>query len=144
MDWRTRQPLWRNQGHLHPRNSERRGNIWQKQTHMSGHRFQQGWHWILATTHMCINQTILLPHTVKVTLVGSCFTSPAESRYAPIEVEALPVVNALNTARHFVLGCLNLIIAVDHKLLLKVSSDRNLEAIPNPWLRYLTAKHSEV
>ena len=48
-------------------------------------------------------------------LVGSRFTHPKESRYAPIEGEALAVADALDKARHFVLGCNNLVIAVDHK-----------------------------
>lgn len=76
----------------------------------------------------------------KVTLVGSRFTSSAESRYAPIEGEALAVVDALEKTRHFVLGCPDLIIAVDHKPLLKVFGDRSLEAIPNPRLRNLKEK----
>ncbi|GFO33257.1 Pol polyprotein [Plakobranchus ocellatus] len=76
----------------------------------------------------------------KVTLVGSRFTSLAESRYAPIEGEALAVVDALEKTRHFVLGCPNLIIAVDHRPLLKVFGDRSLEAIPNPRLRNLKEK----
>ena len=41
----------------------------------------------------------------KVTLVGSRFTHAAESRYAPIEGEALAVADALEKAKHFVLGC---------------------------------------
>ena len=53
-------------------------------------------------------------------MVGSRFTKGAESRYPPIEGEALAVVDALHKARHFVLGCKNLIIAVDHKPLLKI------------------------
>ena len=39
----------------------------------------------------------------KITLVGSRFTHPAESRYVPIEGEALAVADALDKARHFVL-----------------------------------------
>lgn len=76
----------------------------------------------------------------KVTLVGSRFTHAAESRYAPIEGEALAVVDALDKARYFVLGCENLIIAVDHKPLLKVLTDRALDNIPNPRLRNLKEK----
>ena len=76
----------------------------------------------------------------KVTLVGSRFTSGAESRYAPIEGEALAVVDALDRARHFVLGCDNLIVAVDHKPLLKIFGDRCLDDIPNPRLRNLKEK----
>lgn len=74
----------------------------------------------------------------KITLVGSRFTHPAESRYAPIEGEA--VADALNKARYFVLGCENLIIAVDHKPLLKILGDRSLEDIPNSRLRNLKEK----
>ena len=70
----------------------------------------------------------------KITLVGSRFTSGAESRYAPVEGEALAVVDALEKARHFVLGCPNLIIGVDHKPLLKILGDRSLDDIPNPRL----------
>ena len=71
------------------------------------------------------------------TLVGSRFTHSAESRYAPVEGEALAVAEALDRAQHFVLGCSDLIVAVDHKPLLKLFSDRCLEDIPNPRLRNL-------
>ena len=76
----------------------------------------------------------------KVTLVGSRFTHAAESRYAPIEGEALAVADALDKARYFVLGCEDLIVAVDHKPLLKIFGDRSLEDIPNPRLRNLKEK----
>ena len=76
----------------------------------------------------------------KTVLVGSRFTSPAESRYAPIEGEALAIVEGLNKAKHFVIGCPNLIVAVDHKPLLKVFGDRHLDDIPNPRLRNLKEK----
>ena len=76
----------------------------------------------------------------QITLVGSRFTNGAESRYAPIEGEALAVVYALNKAKHFVLGCPNLTIAVDHKPLLKLFGDRALEDIPNSRLRNLKEK----
>ena len=76
----------------------------------------------------------------KVALVGSRFTTSAESRYHPIEGEALAVVDALEKARHFVLGCKDLIIAVDHKPLEKVFGDRSLDGIPNPRLRNLKEK----
>ena len=67
----------------------------------------------------------------KITLVGSCFTHAAESRYAPVEGEALAVADALDKACFFVLGCTNLIIAVDHKPLLKIFGDRSLDEISN-------------
>ena len=70
----------------------------------------------------------------KVVLVGSRFTSGAESRYAPIEGEALALVDGLEKARHFVLGCPDLLVAVDHKPLTKLFGDRSLADIPNPRL----------
>ena len=73
----------------------------------------------------------------QITLVGSRFTHPADSRYAPIEGEALAVADALDKARHFVLGCKNLIIAVDHRPLLKIFGDRSLDHISNTRLRNL-------
>ena len=73
----------------------------------------------------------------RVTLVGSRFTHAAESRYAPVEGEALAVADTLDKTRHFVLGCSDLVIAVDHKPLLKLFGDRCLEDIPNPRLRNL-------
>lgn len=76
----------------------------------------------------------------KITLVGSRFTHAAESRYAPVEGEALAVVDALDKARYFVLGCENLIVAVDHKPLLKIFGDRSLENITNSRLRNLKEK----
>lgn len=51
---------------------------------------------------------------LNVVLVGSRFKYPAESRYAPIEGEALAVGDPLDKVRHFGLGCDNLIITVDH------------------------------
>ena len=73
----------------------------------------------------------------KITLVGSRFTSGAESRYAPVEGEALAVAEALDKARFFVLGCETLILAVDHKPLLKILGDRSLDDISNGRLRNL-------
>ena len=64
------------------------------------------------------------------TLVGSRFTHAAESRYAPVEGEALAVADALDKARYLVLGCRDLILAVDHKPLLKFLGDRALDDIP--------------
>jgi len=76
----------------------------------------------------------------KIALVGSRFTSATESRYAPVEGEALAVADALEKARYFVFGCDNLIIAVDHKPLIKLFGDRSLENIPNARLRNLKEK----
>lgn len=48
------------------------------------------------------------------------FYSDADSKYDPAEGEALAVVDVLDKARYFVLRCEELIIAVDHKPLLKI------------------------
>ena len=72
--------------------------------------------------------------------MGSRFTHPAESRYAPIEGEALAVADALDKARHFVLGCKHLTVAVDHRPLLKIFGDRSLDHICNTRLRNLKEK----
>ena len=84
--------------------------------------------------------SVLLLLGMEITLVGSRFTHAAESRYAPIEGEALAVADALDKARYFVLGCKDLIIAVDHKPLLKMFSDRALDDISNNRLRNLKEK----
>ncbi|XP_021365018.1 uncharacterized protein LOC110457888 [Mizuhopecten yessoensis] len=97
--------------------------------------------WLLQKHCACANESLLCCRDGwKVTLVGSRFTHAAETRYAPVEGEALAVADALDKARHFVLGCDNLIIAVDHKPLLKLFGDRSLENIPNNRLRNLKEK----
>ena len=42
------------------------------------------------------------------------------------------MADALDKGRHFVLGCNNLVIKVDHKPLLKIFEDRSLDKISNP------------
>ena len=59
----------------------------------------------------------------KISLVGSRFTHPDESK-----------------ARHFVLGCKNLTIVVDHRPLLEIFSDRSLDQISKIRLRNLKEK----
>ena len=76
----------------------------------------------------------------KLILAGGRFTKPAESRYSPVEGECLAVSDALFKARHFVLGCPNLIIAVDHKPLLGILNDKSLADIDNPRLLMLKEK----
>lgn len=64
----------------------------------------------------------------------------AESRYAAIEGEALAVAEALQRCRHFILGCTDLFIAVDHKPLVRIFGDRALADISNARLRNLKEK----
>ena len=63
-----------------------------------------------------------------------------KSRYAPIEGGALAVAYALHQTRYYVLGCPDLIIATDHKLLLQVLNDRSLTEIHNRRLLNLKEK----
>ena len=76
----------------------------------------------------------------KLCLVGSRFTSPAESRYSPIEGEALAVAYALHQTRYYVLGCEHLLVTTDHKPLLQILNDRPLTEIPNRRLLNLKEK----
>jgi hypothetical protein len=75
-----------------------------------------------------------------VTFCGSCFTTGPETRYASVEGEALAVCWALEKCRYFILGCPDLIVATDHKPLLKLLGDRTLEDISNPRLLRLKEK----
>ena len=63
---------------------------------------------------------------------GSRFTTLTESRYAPIEGEALAVAWVLNNAKIFVLGCKHLIVITGHKLLLNIFNHTDLSTITNP------------
>ncbi len=63
---------------------------------------------------------------------GSRFLKDVETRYAPIEGEALAVVFALEQARMYVLGCNDLIVATDHKPLVPILNTKRLDAIKNP------------
>ena len=72
---------------------------------------------------------------------GSKFCSPAESRYHPIEGEALAATYGLQKCRFFVLGLHNLILTIDHKPLIAIfGTDQNLEEIENPRLLNLKLK----
>lgn len=77
----------------------------------------------------------------KLCYTSSRFCNGAESRYAPIEGEALAVAWALDKAKHYVMGCPNLYVGVDHKPLLGVySPTKALADIENPRLRNLAEK----
>ena len=76
----------------------------------------------------------------KLCLVGSRFTTPAESRYAPVEGEALAVAYALHQTRYYILGCSNLTVLTDHKPLVQIFNDRSLTDITNRRLLNLKEK----
>ena len=67
----------------------------------------------------------------RITLAGSRFLQQAESRYAPVEGEALAVAWALEQTRFFTQGCDDLLIVTDHKPLVKILGDRTLDEIQN-------------
>ena len=71
---------------------------------------------------------------------GSRFTRGPETRYAPIEGEALAAVYGLQSCKYFILGCPDLTLAVDHKPLIKILNDRSLESINNPRMVQLKEK----
>ena len=70
----------------------------------------------------------------RVTLAGSRFLRAAEERYAPVEGEALAVAWALEDSRFFTMGCTDLVVASDHKPLVKLLGDKALDDIQNPRL----------
>ena len=73
-------------------------------------------------------------------LCSSRYTSPAESRYSPVEGECLGVAWSLSKAKYFVLGCENLTVAVDHKPLLGILGEKSLDDIDNTILENLKEK----
>ena len=58
----------------------------------------------------------------KVYMLGSRFTNPAESNYAPVEGELLAVTYGLSKTKYYTLGSEKLTICVDHKPLLESSA----------------------
>ena len=76
----------------------------------------------------------------KMTLAGSRFLKPAETRYAPIEGEAKGVEWSLDQTRYFTLGCDKLLVVVDHKPLCGLFNDKSLEDITNTRLLKIKEK----
>ena len=70
-------------------------------------------------------------HGWRITLAGSRFLKPAETRYAAIEGEALAIAWSLEHTKHFTQGQDNLVIVTDHKPLVKLFGDRALDQIAN-------------
>ena len=65
---------------------------------------------------------------------GSKFNSAAQSKYPPIEGEAAALVLGLEKCSQFILGHPNLLVAVDHKPLIKIFGSSTMEDISNPRL----------
>ena len=66
-----------------------------------------------------------------ITLAGSRFLSSTEQHYAPIEGEALSISWELEQTNWFTMGCHDLFVSTDHKLLTKVFGNRTLDEISN-------------
>ena len=75
-----------------------------------------------------------------IVFAGSRFLNDAESRYAVIEGEALSAAWAMGKCKHFLLGCTDFVLAVDHRPLLGVLNDKSLEAVENPRLQRMKEK----
>ena len=78
---------------------------------------------------------------------GSRFTTPAESRYAPVEGGALAICYGLKKWCMFIMGCKDLLVATDHTPLVKnlILENGNLANISNPLLfniKERTLRHS--
>ena len=76
----------------------------------------------------------------KTVFAGSRFTTPAESHYVPIEGEALALLYAFDSCKMFIMGCPNLLVAVDHKPLIRLFNNRDLNEITNPRLLKIREK----
>ena len=65
------------------------------------------------------------------TLAHSRFLSKAEENYWPTEGEALVVAWALEDSKFFTIGCRDLHIQTDHRLLVRLLGDKELDEIDN-------------
>jgi len=98
-------------------------------------------YWLLQKYCRCTDITpICCKDGWKLCLVGSRFCIPAETRYSPTEGELLVVADALKKTRFLTLGCSNLIIATDHKPLLRILNDKPNFTINNPRLSSIAEK----
>ena len=71
---------------------------------------------------------------------GSRFTRPAEKNYSPVEGECLAAEWAMNKCKYFLLGCKSFILGVDHKPLLGILNDKEMDQIDNRRLARLKEK----
>ena len=65
----------------------------------------------------------------RITLAGSRFNNGAESRYAPIEGEALAIAWALEQTRYFTQGSNRLIVATNYKPLVSLLGSKPFESV---------------
>ena len=103
---------------------------------------KEGLGYLLLQKHCTCNEKFPICCNVgwKLIFAGSRFTKPAERNYSPTEGEALAVSYALHHSRLFTLGCPDLFVATDHKPLLGIYNNKDLDSIDNP--RILSQKES--
>ena len=94
---------------------------------------QKGIGYFLSQKHCDCDSSVpgCCEHGWRITLAGSRFLKPAETRYAPVEGEALAIAWSLEHTKHFTQGQDNLVIVTDHKPLVKLFGDRALDQISN-------------
>ena len=74
------------------------------------------------------------------TQCGSRYLTPAETRYAPIELELLAVTWAVNKCRTYLLGRQNFELIVDHRPLVGILDHKTLDQIENPRIQRMKQK----
>lgn len=82
--------------------------------------------------------------TWRVIQAGSRFLTPAETRYATIELEATAVAWAIKKCRLFLSGLPTYQVITDHKPLIPIINSKTLDEIENPRLQRLKMKMGEV
>ena len=110
---------------------------------MFAHRFLQiGLGYFLSQKHCDCKATSpgCCENGWRITLAGSRFNKPAETRYAPVEGEALAIAWSLEQTKFFTQGCDNLVILTDHQPLIKVFGDATLDEVSNRRLFNLKEK----
>lgn len=78
------------------------------------------------------NASICYPEGWKSVFAGSRYTHGTECDYSPTEGEALALSWSINHAQNYVLVCKILLVATNHKPLLDIFNDRELNTISNP------------
>ena len=76
----------------------------------------------------------------KMVQAGSRFLSPAEQRYAMIELECLAAAWAMQKARQFLEGLPTFTLVTDHKPLGPILNDHSLDKLDNPRILRLRLK----
>ena len=68
----------------------------------------------------------------KLVFANSRFTHENEKNYKPIEGESLALVFSLKRSKMFILGCPRVFVVTDHRPLVKVFGDKEMDKIENP------------